>query len=316
MLIAILFSILCSSANAYHWRTCGGHSQIWRSHNLHFKIQDSSFPLNSAERATVVRALNTWNGQNANIDISFEQGYDATISTGDSQNDIFFTSIDGNNTLAQTHSRWRCCWFFGWRTGYRSSDIFFNTQFLWATSIPRTVREWMTPPIVEDQPAYNIEQTALHEIGHAIGLLHDNRTHALMNETYPHAGSPQMRITPHFDDVEGARRLYGNDETHIDLAAWAIDAYSTSSDPDGTYARVTLNPTKMTVTRGNTYSFTHGIENLGNVAANNVPVVWYLSQDNIISTSDVPLSAYSVWNDLLTFNKSTVAHKIPPQLIT
>ncbi|MHC4269920.1 MAG: matrixin family metalloprotease [Planctomycetota bacterium] len=68
----------------------------------------------------------------------------------------------------------------------------FNTAFTW------DVHNGSGPNI-------DFKRVATHELGHALGLDHDNTFPALMNTTYS-----QNIETPQTDDINGLRAIYGN----------------------------------------------------------------------------------------------------------
>ena len=51
----------------------------------------------------------------------------------------------------------------------------------------------------------NLESVSVHEIGHALGLLHSDVSDSIM---YPYYTQPSGPVTLHQDDVDGINALY------------------------------------------------------------------------------------------------------------
>ena len=91
------------------------------------------------------------------------------------------------------------------------ADIKFNLNYDWIFTPPKTWREW------EEQEAAKAKvfsRVFLHEVGHAVGLLHDD-TPAIMRK---HSGNlhvgHQVKPSVSFDDYLGLAALYGKDGNH------------------------------------------------------------------------------------------------------
>lgn len=115
-------------------------------------------------------------------------------NSADSRNGVSFNWTDcgdvwGSTTLAMAH--W---WYTG--TTLTQADIVFNTNESWNVySTP-----WQSSVI-------DFQRVAVHELGHALGLGHEDSIDATIMRTY--AGDITI---PQQDDINGVAALYGSEE--------------------------------------------------------------------------------------------------------
>ena len=57
----------------------------------------------------------------------------------------------------------------------------------------------------------------LHELGHFVGLHHDNRSLTLMNSSYPSGGDVSKELTPHENEYRAFRALYPDSSEGVNL---------------------------------------------------------------------------------------------------
>ncbi len=148
----------------------------------------------------------------------------------------------------------------------------------------------------------------LHELGHALGLSHENAVYNVMGIEYSFLVSNGDDYTPYLgaDASAGLRSLYGSDASSHDLTVshWRYDSAS------GAYSRhrrtglktsAKTTPTSSTVDGETAYEFAAGstvqveatYENAG-VSNKTATVRYYLSSDREITTSDTYLGYKSV----------------------
>lgn len=101
----------------------------------------------------------------------------------------------GSGTLAVTHK---------WSSGSTiiQAGIVFNTRFSW------DVHSGSSDAFID------FRRVATHELGHVLGLGHDNTHLALMNTTYS-----EIIEIPQDDDINGIRAIYGGTGSSIALRA-------------------------------------------------------------------------------------------------
>lgn len=132
--------------------------------------------------------------------------------TGDSRNGVSFEPTDcsedwGATTLAITLS-----WFVG--SQLTETDIVFNSSVSWDVYLT----SWQSS-------VYDFQRVAVHELGHALGLDHENRIYATIMRSY--AGDI---TTPQRDDILGVAAIYGSE-----TAATPATITVPPSDIDGNY---------------------------------------------------------------------------------
>ncbi len=143
---------------------------------------------------------------------------------------------------------------------------------------------------------YSISQTALHEIGHSLGLKHQQGLLSAMNSIYPFGGGVGVNndATPLVDDVRAIRVIYPSNTPVVrDLISSRYKA-NVGAVVRNNVKSTGTNSTQLAVRRGQTYNIEFSIENHGTTSANNVDVGVYLSNDKSISpSSDVFLGGFT-----------------------
>jgi len=269
---------------AYTYSTCDGNPIKWNNNSAVMYIDPVTIGTDSIWNQRLINAMEHWNNvQGSRFVFAAAQGTGG-YSHGNNANEVYFSGPDDNDgdALAVTHRRMKCEWFFGWKSRIVEADISFNNAYTWSPSVYQYNNRG--EPI-------NFEIVALHELGHALGLGHENRRMAIMNSYYPNSGPVgyYREVDPLGDDRLGARFLYQDSTTEIDVAGSAFNR-----DDDDINALVYSPPA---ATMGETVPMEFTFHNLG-TNQQHFDVGFYLSTDEHISTSDVLLGMnYGAWGD-------------------
>ncbi|UCC31099.1 MAG: matrixin family metalloprotease [Phycisphaerales bacterium] len=261
-------------------------------------ISTVSFPRNSVWRDDVVRSLGRWNdirGMTFEFD-PIVNDTDGVHRLGNGDNEIVFTDNAGTGgALAITQLRLDWC-FFG--QDIEEADIKFNNSVTWETGAH--------DPRFEETTA-SFRFTAVHEMGHFLGLGHeDDRMAALLSTASGFwGGSPSTRTHPFPDDAVGSRTLYPHSNTETDIAIsnfrWVSPNNTSLILPSGT----------QTVSAGDTFTTGFAFGNLGTHSVNNIEVIIVLSTNDIISTVDRVIATGTGWCTPGYYGDHTFTVRVP-----
>jgi hypothetical protein len=270
-----------SMSHAASWNTCNGVNTRWNNGWTNMYISTTSFPPGSTWDAHIQNAMWHWNNVGGSgFNFYYGRDTDGTHSSGNGVNEMYFSSADTGSALAVTLVRSHCYWFFGTQTGLDETDIAFNTSLSWNTG---------AFSLSNTGSPYDFELVALHELGHAQGLNHEDRWMATMNSIYPNSGvlGNYNEIDPLADDRLGVRNLYWDGTSEVDVAGSAFK--HTGSGTSG----VVSSP--YYAARGSQVTIEYTFSNQG-TATQSFNTGFYLSTDPYIYPWDTFLGEnYGAW---------------------
>lgn len=276
------FVALQAPAHAYGYGSCLFGTYKWSGSTITVGASTVSFPVGSYVRSNLDEAINAWNAQAPGGNFRFSTVADAStsFSSGDGKNSIYFNSTYGfNGALAVTLTRLNCVF----TSKITEADILFNNAYSWAFDpAPGSPPNQFSP--------YNFNLVAVHELGHAFGLKHENARLSTMNDCYPNGGplGNFNQIHPHSDDVLGDRAGYGTSGSPQDLAVTTYRSFAS-----GTCAATSDRIASPAIAyRGVPTNFLFTIENRG-TSTQSPSVSFYLSNDRWIDASDLAVGSAS-----------------------
>jgi hypothetical protein len=277
---AALFVMAGGAAQAYNYNTCNGNAVVWGGASNTMQISTVSFPPGTSWDSDIQDAMWHWNNvKGSRFNYYYTRG--SGHSLGNGKNEMYFDATEASgSTLAITHTNYHCYWLFGWNYGIDETDIAFNTNAGWNTGAFNYSN--LGSP-------FDFEQVAEHELGHALGLNHENRWLALMNAYYPNGGplGYYKEHNPSGDDRGGARVLYSDGTTEVDVAGAAL------TFTGGGNSGLVSSPSYAA--RGSNVTIQWTFTNLS-TATETFDVGFYLSSDSYIDTRDIWLGTnYGAW---------------------
>ena len=324
---AILTIVVPQDAYGYGYqiKTSNGTKIVWASKAVTFSCGKKSFPAGSPYRDALTEAIYLWNQTPANFTFGVNWG-DGSLKRGNGQNEAWFS--DNPSALKDSPAVcWRWKYSSGGKLWWSEADIIFDADEAWSPySYPTSLWPYGGPyrPFVT---------TALHEMGHAMGLNHENRFYNVMGEDYTHIHTDQLETVGYAgsDATQGALFLYGKSGKY----GWKEDVAVTHwmyGGKDGEYSK--HKPTAMIrtdmwkevdwemlsgfklyhVKPGTSYHAGFTFENTGYSDQPIVKMAGYISTNKAISTFDrfigsteINLPAGAVWT-------TTVQLTIPADL--
>jgi hypothetical protein len=320
LLPALGFALLTTTAQAYRTDTCDigilGSADIkFPSNTATVRYSATSFPA-GARLDALVNGFSQFNKNPSNFRLSQAVATAAT-ELGNGRNDIWGSTsqqiLDGAPAIA--YSWTECYWFFGVVAKVNESDVIFDytstasNPFEWVFSRAKS-GVWNYGVSSGNSTGRLLQTTQLHELGHLAGLQHESRYYNVMGADFEHLDTNSSNVNAYMGEdaatglvaLYGVRSSYGQD---LAVAHWrrtgATGEYSRHSrtrifNTSGTeLSKVNVGgEPRYNVTRGASVRVELTYENLGRTSQSNVPIRFYISTNDVITTSDTQIASTTI----------------------
>ena len=309
--LAALWAAFTPLAQAYEYSTSGGSKIYWRDESQKMRMSEVSFPEGSIWSESFEEAVARWY-DNPSPFYFFTAYGEGSVDADNSQNEVWFTD---DQSLLDGHPAATLCWSSG--TRWTAADIVFDVDYDF------TVSDSPSRSSAYTGSERTFVTSSLHELGHALGLAHENDEYSQMGESWTHVNrnGDTLHFYPGEDACDGAVFLYGTVDSgyqDVSVTHWKYlgrdGEYSThqrtkvynSSGVALTIHSGTEDDPAYEVTKGTVVKPEFTFENNGR-STQSPEVGWYLSSNSTISTADTLLGTSTPTlgrNDVYTTSKS------------
>lgn len=206
--------VFIEDAKGYGWTNsgCTGDPYTWDGKYINWRAGKNSFKSGSSRRTALVRACRRWNQAPGGFTYSESPIWnDTSVSRENEKTETWFS-----NTLASGSATcYKTNYCIGNKEYIQKADIVYDNAVSWSYTTNQfskeaTFHESYTGNVYGGSRR-SFVTTALHEMGHALGLNHENRRLNIMGSdmSHLHANAGKIRAYVGEDAVNGEIYLYG-----------------------------------------------------------------------------------------------------------
>lgn len=315
-MLSLIFSMILG-AQAYQYLICLDRDLRWESNNVTMRASNVSFAdpnwMNSLSTA-----IGRWNQSPSNFSYSLVTDTNG-VKRGNGQNEVWFSSDPGalQGAPAIAYYWYECVdyWIFGKTVKLTETDVIFDVNEAYTPFMSNKSALWEY-----GGGSRPFQTTALHELGHGLGLQHTNYTYNIMGQdwTHIHVNGATARSYIGEDAARGAAHLYGNKTLRdLSVSQWK---YSGASGEYSSHTRTVMRnasggvlPTSVVngevryhVNPGQTVRVEFTFENNGS-STENISTGYYLSTNDLITTVDTKIAEIGMTlspDSVFTFTQS------------
>jgi hypothetical protein len=299
ILVPLAMSLTASSAWSYTITQCNGGNYV-RWNDATVNVRPSSTFTGTSWLQPLLDTINEVESHAGELNMTVTTG-DNSVGFDNGQSEIWWTSsviVGGTERPAAATGSSSC------GSGITERDIRFNNTWNWDLS------QSLSNLTQIGGSARSFRGVALHELGHLIGLGHVTDTYSIMGADSDHVHLDQNSGRHYFgeDSTRGATVLYGStpilEGLFNDLAVTSFrrtgsnNGYSTHGpvrifNSGGSQLATFTDANGVQgykVNKGQSVNVEFGYENLGYAFIGSVRMRYFISTNNLISTSDLLIS--------------------------
>ncbi|MBW8042563.1 MAG: matrixin family metalloprotease [Planctomycetes bacterium] len=206
--------VFIEDAKGYAWLECKSSDDpyTWDGKYIKWYAGTNSFKSGSSRRTALVRALGRWNQAPGGFTYSDSVYWnDTSVSRTNKNTEVWFSNTLASGS-ATCYTDYYC---LGNKEYIKKADIVFDNAVSWSYTTNQFSKEATFinsyTGNVYGGSRRSFVTTALHEMGHALGLLHENRRLNIMGQdmSHLHANAGKIRAYVGEDAVNGEIYLYG-----------------------------------------------------------------------------------------------------------